>query len=149
MQEVAAVEALNPKPPIEMSVHASTAMLAEVSVVTSSALLTILSFPDFDLWPLAWVSLVPLLLVLAQQLRIGRAFMIGWWWGVIFFYGTCWWLSYPMIHYAHIPAWLAYSLLFLPVGFVALFPALFCALQARVVSRFGQGTIFVAPLTWV
>src|SRR6058998_3552612 len=148
MQEVAAVEALNPKPLIEMSVRASTAMLAEVSVVTSSALLTILSFPDFDLWPLAWIGLVPLLVVIAQSSKASRAFLLGWLWGIIFFYGTCWWLTYPMIHYAHIPALRAYALLLLPVLLVALFPALFCLLLFRIKARFGLTAILIAPFIW-
>jgi len=149
MQEVAAVEALNPKPPIEMSVRASTAMLAEVSVVTSSALLTILSFPDFDLWPLAWIGLVPLLVVIAQSSKASRAFLLGWLWGIVFFYGTCWWLTYPMIHYAHISAWLAYPLLVLPVALVAIFPGFFSVALIRLITRFGFAALFIAPLTWV
>src|SRR2546425_2578709 len=149
MQEVAAVEALNPKPPIEMSVHANTAMLAEVSVVTSSALLTILSFPDFDLWPLAWIGLVPLLVVIAQSSKASRAFLLGWLWGIVFFYGTCWWLTYPMIHYAHISAWLAYPLLLAPIALVAVFPTLFSLLLSRLIYSSGPGAILAAPLLWV
>src|SRR6266571_7806424 len=149
MQEVAAGEALNPKPPMEMSIRAHAPALAEVSVVTSSALLTTLSFPDFDLWPLAWVGLVPLLIVIVQPTKASRAFLLGWFWGIVFFYGTCWWLTYPMIHYAHIAPWLAYPLLVLPVALVAIFPGLFSALLIRLVTRFGFAALFIAPLTWV
>jgi apolipoprotein N-acyltransferase len=149
MQEVAAVEALNPKPPVEASVRAHPPTLAEISVVTSSALLTLLSFPDFDLWPLAWVGLVPLLVVVAQSSKASRAFLMGWLWGIFFFYGTCWWLTYPMIHYAHVSAWLAYPLLVLPVALVAIFPGLFSAALIRLIARFGFGALFIAPLTWV
>src|SRR6266446_4074818 len=148
MQEVAAGEAFNPKPPMEMSIGAHAPALAEVSVVTSSALLTILSFPDFDLWPLAWVGLVPLLIVIAQSNKASRAFLLGWLWGVIFFYGTCWWLTFPMIHYAHIAPWLAYPLLVLPVALVAIFPGLFSAALTRLVARFGSAALFVAPVVW-
>src|SRR5438309_316284 len=123
--------------------------LAEVSLVIASALLLILSFPDFELWPLAWVGLVPFLLVAGRPLHAGRALFLGWLWGVIFFYGTCWWLTYPMIHYARIAAPLAHVLLLLPVIFVALFPALFCAALARIVSRFGPAALLGAPLLWV
>src|SRR5438132_4116382 len=80
--------------------------LAEVSLVLASALLLILSFPDFEFWPLAWFALVPFLLVVVQPLPVGRSFLLGWLWGAVFFYGTCWWLTYPMIHYAQIPVWL-------------------------------------------
>ena len=118
-------------------------------MVAASALLTMLSFPNFDLWFLAWVSLVPLLIVLANTHTAARAFMSGCLWGIIFFYGTCWWLTYPMIHYAHISAWLAYPLFLLPVIFIALFPALACFLTARVMKQFGSWAIVIGPLIWV
>src|SRR5438093_4147297 len=148
MQEAVAVEALKP-PPIGMAVRANSPTLADVAVVTSSALLTILSFPDFDLSALAWVGLVPLLIIIAPPTRASRAFLLGWFWGVVFFYGTCWWLTYPMIHYAHIATWLAYPLLILPVALVAIFPGLFSVALIRLITRFGFAALFIAPLTWV
>ena len=75
--------------------------------------------------------------------------MAGWLWGVIFFYGTCWWLTYPMIHFAGLSAWLAYPLLLLPVILGALFPALFAGLLARAAHRFGDFALLLAPLIWV
>ena len=122
---------------------------AEASLATGSALLQVLSFPNFDLWWLAWIGLVPLLLALTLKSKITNAFLLGWLWGGVFFYGTCWWLTYPMIHYAHIPSWLAYLLLLLPVLFVALFPALFCALTARMLSSLGPAALFATPLLWI
>ena len=122
---------------------------AEASLVTGSALLTVLSFPDFDLWFLAWVSLIPLLLVVAHAANFRNAFVAGWLWGTIFFYGTCWWLTYPMIHYARFPKVIAYPLLFLPIVFVAIFPALCCGLLTRLVPRFGMTAMLCAPLVWV
>ena len=151
MHDAAAAQAPNRKlPPQSLTrVRASAPTLAEASLAIASALFLILSFPDFDLWWLAWIGLVPLLIIVTQAPKAGRAFLLGWLWGVIFFYGTCWWLTYPMIHYAHIAAPLAYVLLLLPVMFVALFPALFCALLARVVSGFGPAALFLAPFLWV
>lgn len=121
---------------------------AEASLVTGSALLTVLSFPDFDLWFLAWVSLVPLLIVVARA-NFRNAFVAGWLWGTIFFYGTCWWLTYPMIHSAQFRAWIAYPLLLIPIAFVALFPALACALLSRMTGALGASAILLAPPLWV
>ena len=118
-------------------------------MVTGSALLTILSFPDFDLWFLAWVSLAPLLIVVSRTTSFRNAFVAGWLWGTIFFYGTCWWLTYPMIHSAQIRAWIAYPLLLLPVVFVALFPALCCVCVSLVIKRFGGSAILLTPIVWV
>src|SRR6266849_1152792 len=149
MHDAGAVEAPNSKLTSEAAAHARTPTLAEVSLVIASALLLILSFPDFELWPLAWVGLVPFIVVAGRPLPAGRALLLGWLWGAIFFYGTCWWLTYPMIHYAHISAWLAYPLLLAPIGLVAVFPALFSLLLSRLVNRLGLGAIFAAPLLWV
>ncbi len=122
---------------------------AEASLVTGSALLTVLSFPDFDLWFLAWVSLVPLLIVVTRAVSFRKAFVAGWLWGTIFFYGTCWWLTYPMIHYAGIPRVLAYPLLLIPILFVSLFPALCCGFLFILVRRFGSSMVLLAPLAWI
>jgi apolipoprotein N-acyltransferase len=151
MHDAAAAQAPNRKLPLKSltRVRASVPTLAEASLAIASALLLVLSFPDFDLWWLAWIGMVPLLGAVTRTPSAGRAFLLGLLWGVIFFYGCCWWLTYPMIHYAHIAAPLAYVLLLLPVIFVALFPGLFCAVLVRVVSRFGPAALFVAPFLWV
>src|ERR1041385_8139236 len=119
-------------------IRASLPSLPEISLIIGSALLTVLSFPNFDLWLLAWIGLVPLLVVVARSTTSRRAFVAGWLWGIIFFYGTCWWLTYPMIHFAGISAWLAYPLFLLPVMLVAVFPAVGAGLLARVIHRFGD-----------
>src|SRR5260370_35191425 len=130
-------------------VRASAPKLPEASLAAGSALLTVLSFPNFDLWFLAWLSLTPLLVAVAGSRNTGRAFVAGLLWGTIFFYGSCWWLTYPMIHFGHIPAWLAYPLFLPPVIWIAIFPALFCALLRAVIGRLGLAAIFVAPFIWL
>ena len=132
MHDAAAAQSPNRKlPPQSLTrVRASVPTLAEASLAIGSALLLVLSFPDFDLWWLAWIGLVPLLVAATRTPKAGRAFILGWLWGVIFFYGSCWWLTYPMIHYARIATPLAYVLVLLPITLVALFPSLFCAMLA-------------------
>lgn len=74
--------------------------------------LLIFSFPDFNLWPLAWVALVPLLIaVVREKPRGGRAFILGWITGVLFFYGSCYWLTHAMVRYGRIPSWVAFLIL--------------------------------------
>lgn len=122
--------------------------ITETFLTSCSALLLILSFPNFDLWFLAWVSLVPLLIVLARRPRDTSAFILGWLWGTLFFYGTCYWLTYSMIRYGHIPTWIAYALLLIPVVLVALFSALSCLVLARLLARWGTMALFAAPFVW-
>lgn len=122
--------------------------LAETSLATLSAALLVLAFPDFDLWPLAWVGLVPLLFAITRRTHAPRAFLLGWLTGTLFFYASCHWLTYPMIHYAGIPAWLAYPLLLPGALAVGFFPALCAAALARLYMRWGARALFIAPALW-
>lgn len=149
-------EVLAAEPPIQRrrplfltAIRESAPSLREFGLASSSAVLLVLSFPNFDLGWLAWIGLAPLLFAVATTSRKRTAFVLGLIWGVIFFYGTCWWLTYPMIHFAGIPTWLAYPLLLIPVSFVSLFPALSCASTSFVVRRFGSTAILAAPIFWI
>lgn len=123
--------------------------LQEIAAALFSAVLLILSFPDFELWPLAWVGLTPLLYQIARRPQARSAFVLGWLWGVFFFYGSCYWLTYSMIRYGHINAGLSYALLLVPVMLVALFPALCCLILAKLIARWGSISLFGMPFVWV
>jgi apolipoprotein N-acyltransferase len=128
--------------------RAAAPTTAETLAALASALLLVFAFPDFGLWPLAWVALVPLLYTVARRPRPAQAFVMGWLAGTVFFYASCYWLTYPMIHYAGIPAPIAYPL-FLPIPLIAgLFPALFALVLARVCLRWGARALFFAPILW-
>src|SRR5688572_11989225 len=122
--------------------------LTDALLALASSILLILSFPNFDYWPLAWLGLVPLLLVIARRPASKRSFFLGWLTGAVFFYGSCYWLTYSMIHYGGIPAWAAYLLLAPVPIFVGLFPALFALSVARAVRVWGMRALFIAPFGW-
>ncbi|HEY9403871.1 MAG TPA: apolipoprotein N-acyltransferase [Pyrinomonadaceae bacterium] len=113
-----------------------------------SAFLLVLSFPDFNLWPLAWVGLVPLLVSVARVGRARQAFVLGWLAGALFFYGSCWWLTHSMIHYGGLPRPLAYALLVPVVLIVGLFPATFALALAHLRLRWGIYALVAAPPLW-
>jgi len=122
---------------------------AEVYCAVASALLLVLAFPDFGLWPLAWVALVPLLFNVGRVPRAAQSFFSGWLAGTLFFYASCYWLTYPMIHYAGIPAPLAYALLLPPAAAGGFFPALAAGTLARLCGRRGTAALLLAPFVWV
>ena len=66
------------------------------TLVTSavSGLLLAAAFPRPDLFPLAWVALVPLLLVMRQ-----RPFATGFTAGAVFFATVLYWLNFVMTTY--------------------------------------------------
>ncbi|MGA9996018.1 MAG: apolipoprotein N-acyltransferase [Pyrinomonadaceae bacterium] len=128
--------------------RANKPTLTEVGLALLSALLLILSFPDFNLWPLAWVALVPLFLAVVRRPNIHTAFLLGWISGTLFFYGSSYWVTYSMIRYGHIPAPVSYVLLVPPTLIVGLFPAACCAALAVAVKRWGARALFAAPFFW-
>jgi apolipoprotein N-acyltransferase len=133
--------------PMEAAARRHNAM--DWGLALLSGLLLVLAFPDFNLWPLAWVGLVPLLVAIARRPVGRRAFLLGWLVGSAFFYATCSWLTYSMIHYAGISSWLAYALLIPGALLVGLFPALFAAALARLIRTWGPRALFAAPILWV
>jgi len=122
--------------------------IADSGIALTSAALLIFSFPNFDLWPLAWVALVPLLLVLVRSPLPLRSFLLGWLFGTVFFYGSCYWLTYSMIRFGGMPAVLAYLLLIPGAMAVGIFPGFFALGMARAIRKWGTAALFLAPVFW-
>ncbi len=119
-------------------------------LAAASAVLLILAFPDFDLWFLAWVALVPLMWAIGrEQASTRRSFVLGWLFGTVFFFGTCWWLTFAPITYAGFPPILAYFLLFCVTVVAGLFPAIFAGVLSILLRRFGSRAFLAAPFVWV
>ena len=100
----------------------------EWAAAALTALLLIVSFPNFDLSFFAWIALAPLMWVIAQDPSPRRALILGWAAGTAFFYGSCYWLTYSMIHYGGLPSIVAYLLLLPATLVVGIFPGLFALL---------------------
>jgi apolipoprotein N-acyltransferase len=115
----------------------------------ATTLLLILSFPNFEFSFLAWIALVPLLVAVSRRPSPLRALILGWAVGTVFFYTTCYWLTYSMIHYGGLPAVAAYASLILPAIVIGTFPGLAMMLVALAVKRWGVGSVLLAPLFWV
>ncbi len=121
---------------------------SEWAAAGASTLLLIFSFPDFELYFLAWIALVPLLVVIARRPAPRSAFILGWATGSVFFYVSCYWLTYSMIHYGGLPTVLAYLLLIPGALVVGLFPGLFALLIALAIQKWGHIAILLAPVFW-
>lgn len=150
VQETASIEAgagarLRPK---LLSARAAIPTRTQAACAVASALLLTLAFPDFGAWPLAWVAFVPLLYAVAGAQRAAQSFATGLVAGTIFFYASCHWLAYPMIHFAGFPAPVAYALLLPLAAAGGLFPALFAWGLARLCARWGARALLLAPALW-
>jgi apolipoprotein N-acyltransferase len=130
-------------------VRSEAPSLAQCGASIVSAVLLVLSFPDFNFWPLAWVALIPLLLLVAQPTNLRRPFILGWLFGTVFFYGSCYWLTYSMIHTGGISAWLAFPLLLPGAVLMGIFPALFGLALGYAIRKWGPIAVLMAPFLWV
>lgn len=112
--------------------------------------LLILAFPDVGRWWIAWFALVPLMLAVERQKHcVSACFLLGWLFGTLFFFGTCWWLTYAPIHYAAMPWPLAYLLICIVCLISGIFPGIFSLILAVLLRRFGAWAFFTAPFVWV
>jgi len=117
-------------------------------VAGTTALFLILSFPNFEFFFFAWIALVPLLVVIARRPSPFRALILGWAVGTVFFYTTCYWLTYSMIHYGGLSTVAAYALLIPPAIVIGIFPGLAMMLVALAIKRWGIGGVLLAPVFW-
>ena len=114
-----------------------------------SAILLILAFPGFEFWFLAWVALVPLFFAIEREKEsVVRSFLVGWLFGLVFFFGTCWWLTFAPITYAGMPWLLVYFFMLCAASVVGIFPGIFAALFSLLIKRFGSYAVFSAPFLW-
>lgn len=109
-----------------------------------SGILTALAYPPINLWPLAWFSLIPLL-IKAKSLTFAVAFRRGWWGGLIFNAALLYWIA--LNTGAEKPIAIASFL-----GMLLVFPlywGLFTGLWAILWKRWGILASLLLPAVWV
>ncbi|HEV2836223.1 MAG TPA: apolipoprotein N-acyltransferase [Pyrinomonadaceae bacterium] len=120
----------------------------EWAAAAATALLLVLSFPNFDFFVLAWIALVPLMVVITQRPSRRNALLLGWAAGSAFFYCSCYWLTYSMIHYGELRPVVAYLLLVPGAIVIGIFPGLFALVLALAVRRWGRLAVLTGPFVW-
>ncbi len=114
-----------------------------------SAVVLIFAFPDFEFSFLAWFGFIPFFLAIEnEKASFVKSFLTGWVFGTVFFFGTCWWLTFAPITYAKFPTLLAYFLLLCATSAAGLFPAFFGGIFSLFLRRFEHWGILSAPFLW-
>ena len=120
----------------------------DIVLALISGVLLIFGFPPFDLYPLAWGALVPLLISLWGK-KVKASFFLGMITGFVYFAGTIYWVFNSIYFYSNVPAVLSILLLIalcLYLGaYVGIFSMFFNFLSKR--SRFPA--LFLVPVIWV
>ncbi|OGS35362.1 MAG: apolipoprotein N-acyltransferase [Elusimicrobia bacterium RIFOXYC2_FULL_34_12] len=94
-----------------------------------SSLLLFLSFPKLSFWPLAWISLVPLLYAVSEE-KPYKSFLYGVFTGIIFYFGILYWLV-PTFTAAGEPKIIGILVLLLLSIYLALYFGIFCFFYSK------------------
>ena len=109
----------------------------------------VLSLPKPDIYSFTWIALVPLLFVVVRARSTTDVFLGSYTAGVIFFAGTCYWITETMSIYGGLSAPLAFGVGALFALAFGLYFVLFGLGLHLAVKKFGaRGLFFAAPL-WV
>jgi apolipoprotein N-acyltransferase len=115
-----------------------------------SGILLALSFPKFGHAAFGWIALAPLLVALSyrrQSLR--RSFGLGLLAGFVYFAGTLYWFVVTLTSFGGLSTPLAACASAMGMAYLALYPAMFAVIQARLVRALGQAALLLAPAVWV
>ncbi len=120
-----------------------------VLALLSGALLA-LSFPKFGHPGFGWIALAPLLVALAHRPQtVFRSFALGLLAGFVYFAGTLYWFVVTLTSFGGLSTPVAAFASALGIAYLALYPALFAVMQARLLRALGRSALLLAPAVWV
>ena len=111
-------------------------------------LLWVLSLPSYGLGVLGILAFVPLLWALPGE-PVRRVAAWGWLAGILWEFGTLWWLIPTLVHYGNISEPVAFALILGMCAILGLYMAGFLATMAWLIKVRGQWALALAPCAWV
>lgn len=131
--------------PVQMKALPGIPFLRRILLPVLSGVCYFLSFPSYNLWPLAWVFAVPLL-ISVEGSSPGRAFLSGMIAGLVAWAGVVYWIALVMSTYGGMGMPMAVFLLLLLMTYLALYFGVFAWAASRLA---GHGHAFlVLPGIW-
>ncbi|MFZ3065643.1 MAG: apolipoprotein N-acyltransferase [Nitrospirota bacterium] len=119
----------------------------DIILSAASGILIALSFPKFGLFPLAWIGLAPLLIILKDKYK-KEAFWFGWLAGLVFFLITINWVTITMHSYGKVPMPVSYAIMFLLALYLGLYTALFAYLYNMAKEASPVIRLIIGPCIW-
>ena len=111
-------------------------VLKKLFLCLLSAALLILSFPNFNLWILAWFGFAPLFFAL-QNVSKTKAFLLSYFTGLVFWLGIIYWLIHVTL-----PG------MIILVGYLAFYFAIFGLLAKTLLARVSKWEALFIPCLW-
>ena len=112
-----------------------------------SGLMLFLSFPKIDFYLLAWIALVPLLLFLYGKDK-WTAFKAGFFAGIIYFFGTTYWIYNSINQYGSVPLLPSLLIVLFLCAYLSLYPAIFSLFYSLYIKKTDYPVMFIAPILW-
>lgn len=124
--------------------------LKEMLLPALSGGLLVLSFPKYEISILAWISLVPLMIDLTvKKISGGAAFKKGYFTGMIYFFGTLYWIHHSVHHYGGLSLVPSIMAVLLLSAYLSLYTGLFSFLLLKIHSKTFYPLLIIAPSLWV
>jgi apolipoprotein N-acyltransferase len=130
-----------------------------------SAVLQALIFPLANLYILCWVAVAPLLVALLRARRPEtlqlegsvkllpatplQGFLLGYFCGILWYAGSCYWIYNTMKQYGGIGAPGAAGLLFLFCLYLGLYHGLFGLITSLIARKSARAALVMSPFVWV
>lgn len=123
--------------------------LTPVLLALGTGILLFLSFPGaVGLWFVAWVALIPLLLVV-RYAKPGKAAKLGLMAGMVHYISLLYWIVIVLGRYGHLPWWVSIPALVLLALYMSSYLALFCYILSKIWKSGEIRAVWLGPLLWV
>lgn len=113
-----------------------------------SGALLVPAFPAFDMYLLAWVAFIPLLLSLWKKTP-GEAFQSGFVFGVIYFFGTLYWIYHSINFYGGVSFIPSIAIVLLLCCYLSIYPAVFAYFFSSFIKKTRLPALLIGPVLWV
>lgn len=122
--------------------------ISDLILALSCGIITVLSFPKFNLSFFCWISLIPLLFIILEK-SPKQSFLLGLLAGFSFYATLIYWIPSVPSHYGGISVGLSFIIYIIFALFLALFWAFFSFLSS-IINKFYPKLVFlVIPFLWV
>jgi apolipoprotein N-acyltransferase len=108
----------------------------------------VLCYPTIDLFPVAWIALIPFLLSLYDK-KPKQAFKTGIVLGIPYFFGTLYWIYHSINHYGGISLITSIVIVILLCLYLSLYIGVFAFLFSTTIRLTKLPALLIAPVFWV
>lgn len=123
-------------------------MRRRLSLAVISGLMLVAAHPPVGVGLIAWLAFVPLFLAI-DGAGAGKAALLGFISGLVFYLGDVYWVVNSMYFYGHVPLWIGVPVMALLAAFLAVYTGAFAWLLASSGGARPLVRLFLIPALWV